>query len=29
MAAGCCGQAPAISGRTQDLDPDAGEDDLP
>jgi len=25
MAAGCCGQAPAVSGRTQDLDPDDDE----
>jgi hypothetical protein len=26
MAAGCCGQAPAVSGRTQDLDPDPADD---
>jgi len=29
MAAGCCGQTPAVSGRTQDLDPDAGDEGLP
>lgn len=26
MAAGCCGQSPAVSGRTQDLDPDDDEE---
>jgi len=26
MAVGCCGQTPAVSGRTQDLDPDPADD---
>lgn len=28
MVAGCCGQVPAVSGRTQDLDPEQGDEDL-